>query len=86
MTRVNRLIVFRDGAIHATFIDGYEAVIDVHIGDLLTDGLLWYERATSGERLLDRDDPRIGPLLGLVPEDTNKGWFLAKSFAGSPET
>ena len=80
---VNRLIVFRNGALHAAFIDGSGAAIDVDVGDLLTDGLLWYERAASGERLLDRDDPRIGPLLDLVPEDTNSGWLLAKAFGGT---
>lgn len=78
--KVNRLIVFRNGAVHATFIDGHEGSLDTAVGDLSTDGLLWYEHGKDGPVLMNCNDPRLKTLEGLVPEDTNRGWLLAKTF------
>lgn len=78
---VNRLIVFRHGLIRHMFIDGDLGEIEVEVGDVLTDGLLWFERGEYGEQLIHAGDPRIKVLEHLIPADTNRGWLLAKMYA-----
>lgn len=87
--RVKRFLYFRDGALLAAFDLEPNGMVpgtfDIRLGDITSDGWMFFENVTPGlPQLLHPDDPRLPPLRALIPPGTYlEGWLLSRAFGGS---